>query len=620
MDPWKSWAIVAVLGAGAGYYYSQSGKLKQGRDRITSLQSEQGPRHASDSRSDGKDIRKKKGKTKASDASDRTASDVAEVSSAPTPDSSTDKVKKRKGPKQQPSKLAQSSAVDTSNERVVDLDNGDGEDEEISNKEFAKQLSGLKTGTSLKKSEPTGKENKKTGRQGKSKDLQSGAMNGTAVKPNGLVNGQNMSTASSTTGADADDDLSLPVSPDLNATQTATASGGDVSDMLEPPAKGPSVLRLVQPASSQPARQAKEKKSKPEPETKKQRQNRQKSEEKRIMVEQAEKQRRVLLEKQLRAAREAEGRPAKNGLGASTMPSANAWNKSAGSSNAATSGSCLEPLKSDASALLDTFEEDKSFLGQRTAQINGGANDTSTEDMKAWDRDFLSEEEQMKLINEMGSDDTWNTVTKGGKSKKKFTRHLEDGERPPAESSKTTSGNSAPIFSDNPIERSFNHELSPLNGTLSSGTQQDSGRRGTRDIKSNNLDADLAHTSLASGNVSTRHAASKTADSGTDKGREVEHNHHEDQSEELVYPTDSSYSKGVPPAVSKRWRAIAKNLNRDVWNYDNIQNHPDYNPAWPYALTGHPMDSDWAGDWDSDDMRKGNRKRAKEESAQKADC
>ena len=410
MDPWKNWAIIGIVGAGVAYYYSQSSKSKRGRGRAPPLISpEQNQRRGSDHRNASKDKRKKK--SKVSDTSDQQGSDVADVSSASVQTSTNGTVKKRKGGKQQPSKLAQSSAVEVSPEKSVGTPNDDVENEGMDNEEFARQLSGVKTGTSLKKV-ATQNETRKTKKQGKRNEAPQ-AMDGSTSKTNGITSSQDMSTASSTTGADADDDLSPAMSPDLRATQATTPSSNDVSDMLDPASKGPSILRITDPVNPQPIKQPKAQKATTEPETKKQRQNRRKNEEKKAAREQAEKERRALLEKQLRTAREAEGRPAKNGLGPAQLPSINAWDKSANAANNST-GPATE--KSSVS-LLDTLE-DTPTTSLDPHSTNGGPNGSSV-DKKVWNSDLPSEEEQMRMITEMDSDNAWSTVAKGGKSKKK---------------------------------------------------------------------------------------------------------------------------------------------------------------------------------------------------------
>ena len=491
MEPWQSWGIVGIVGAGAYLYYSQSGKPKRARGRAPFVADQNQARNAK-LRDDSKGLRKR---GDASGASDQITSEVADVSSTSVSKSAKDRVIKRKGQTGQPSHLGQSSGVDVNPEVVVDT--ADAEDEEMDNKEFARQLSEVKAGTSLNKP-VNGNQSRKTKKQGKRNELQPHPVNGGVVTTNGVASG--MSTASSTTGADADDDLSPAISPALGATES-TKTTGDVSDMLEPSTKGPSVFRLTESAQSQTARQPKTQKKAEEPETKKQRQNRKKNEEKKLAREQAEKERRVLLEKQLRTAREAEGRPAKNGLGLSQAPVSNAWTKSGDDTTAPTSSSASDGH----GALLDTFDETKS-----SAEHGNGTKDT------VWERELPSEEEQMRILNEMVSNDGWNTVEKSGKAKKKAGKMAEGEDRP----------------------------------ANTHGSRVAEKKKSTSDIKSN-------------GNRDTH------SSSGVD-GPESGSTHN----------TVSYQSKPkADPAV---------------WNRSNIHNHPDYDPEYPYALTGHPDDSDWA--------------------------
>ena len=218
-----------------------------------------------------------------------------------------------------------------------------------------------------------------------------------------------MSTTSSTTGADADDDLSPATSPAFGATES-TKNSGDVADMLEAPVKGPSVLRLTQPTQSQPDRQPKEKKTAAEPETKKQRQRRKKNEEQKAAREEGEKERRVLMENQRRVAREAEGRPAKNGLGTSKAPSASVWAKPMEKTSLESTG----PSYNSSELLLDTSDNPGKFASSSMDTKTKG----TTANPKAWNSDMPSEEEQLKMLSE-ADDKGWNTVQKGGKAKKK---------------------------------------------------------------------------------------------------------------------------------------------------------------------------------------------------------
>lgn len=565
MEPWKSWSIVGVFGLGAAYYYSQSGKSKRGRGRAPPLAStEQSQRRGSDQRNDSKDKRKKKGKL--SDTSDQPGGDVAEASSASVQNSTNGTVKKRKGGKNQSSKLAQSSAVEVSPEKVVGTGNYVAEDEGMDNEEFARQLSGLKIGTSLKKP-VTQTENKKTRKQEKRNEAPPQAMNGSALKTNGVASSQDMSTASSTTGADADDDLSPAMSPDLRATQATTPSSTDVSDMLEPAPKGPSILRITEPVNPQPIRQPKAQKAAPEPETKKQRQNRQKNEEKKAMREQDEKERRALLEKQRRTAREAEGRPAKNGLGPSQLPSTNAWNKPA----SAATDSAGPATKQSSVSLLDTFE-DAPTTAANPHSINGGEKGMSV-DEKVWNNDLPSEEEQMRMITEMDSDNAWSTVAKGGKSKKK--------------SSTATNADKDPIKSSGNQKKD-----TPTATTASLATSTDNKKKPK--VNSNSTSSTMPATSAEHNNTTSSGADKEDILTRAMMAKEEDLNKTTTLRTNDSNDTKSASSKATDAQEPKHVKATYETIDHSVWTRENITEHPDYDPDFPYALTGHPDDDEWA--------------------------
>ncbi|MCJ1273538.1 hypothetical protein MMC21_001331 [Puttea exsequens] len=420
-DPIVSWAVVGLAITGAAYYYSQSGKSRKSRSRRQGTAAEHAQRRESSTRNETKARRKKKAKTgdKSSDPSDQAISDAAEASVELTPASPSEEARRRKKEKsqQQPSKLTLSSTLGESEGQDTGAGLEPQEGEGMSNAEFAKQFSGVRTGTSLKKA-ATNTETTRTRKQGKRNEMRP-ETDGTATQPNGVASTQDPSTASSTTGADADDDMSMPVSPAFGATQTTTPAGTDVSDMLEAPEKGPSVLRLTEPANPQSARQPKQHKAPAPVETKKQRQNRQKNEAKKVMREEAEEDRRAALEKHKREQREAEGRPTKNGLGSVQPvkePKVNQWAKAFGISNFP-----KYPENTSGDQLLDTFEDVPEAVPeqiQKNAESNDGANGTSTDD-KAWENGLPSEEEQMRRISEIDSDNAWTTVPKGKKGKKK---------------------------------------------------------------------------------------------------------------------------------------------------------------------------------------------------------
>ncbi|KAJ6145715.1 hypothetical protein N7470_009610 [Penicillium chermesinum] len=196
---------------------------------------------------------------------------------------------------------------------------------DVDQKEMARRLAGIKNGTSQAQVPKSQKKKAK-----KAAKLESG------------------SHASSTTGADADDDLSPANSPQVNA----TSSAGYVSDMLEAPAPPASVLRVTGNVETEPKKQ-KAQSFKPV-ETKKQRQNRLKNESRKQQVQEAEEQRRQLLEKQLHTARESERREAAR----SQPPATNAWQPKEASKPAAAAPA---PKKWDAG--LPSEEEQIRILG-----------------------------------------------------------------------------------------------------------------------------------------------------------------------------------------------------------------------------------------------------------------
>ncbi|KAL8700413.1 MAG: hypothetical protein Q9201_005460 [Fulgogasparrea decipioides] len=421
--------------------------------------------------------------------------DAVEASSSFKLSNSSKKAKSRKGGSKKSAQPAQSSAVDVVTHQGIGSNKDDAQEEDIDNREFAKQMSGLKTGSSLTESE--GARNKMS-KQSKQAEVPLNSFNALSPDANGTSSSKDFSNASSTTGADADDDLSPVASPPFGATQTTTS--GDVSDMLETPGKGPSVMRLT--ATEETKRQPKPQRVAQEPETKKQRQNRRKNEEKKLAREQAERERRVLLEKQLRTAREAEGRPAKNGVG--SIPAISVWNKP--STHDATIAQAQTPISNN--QLLDTFEDS----GKPVA--NGHSvepRNPSVADAKAWHSEVPSEEEQMRILSEMEGSGGWNTVEKGGKKKKQ------------AETGKEN-------------KRKMSTASMSVSGT---------------DAQSTSTSDDIALQ---------------------------------------VTPSQSQTENETP----KKPKITKDDIDPKVWNRSNIHLHPDYDPQCPYALTGHPEDSDWA--------------------------
>ncbi|KAL8728248.1 MAG: hypothetical protein Q9181_005414 [Wetmoreana brouardii] len=499
LEPWQSWAVVGLVTAGAYVYYSRTGNKRRGRGRapyvpsFTKRRTSQRRGSSAEASSSGNKTRKKSQPKMIGEFDDD--DDAIEASSSFKPSNSSKKAQNRKGGDKKSTQPAQSSAVDVVTHQAIGDAKDDAQEEDIDNREFAKQMSGLKTGSSFTK--PEGARNK-TNKQSKQAEIPLNSFNALSPDANGTTSSKDFSNASSTTGADADDDLSPVTSPPFGATQTTTS--GDVSDMLEKPGKGTSVLRLT--GTEETKRQPKPQRVAQEPETKKQRQNRRKNEEKKLAREQAERERRVLLEKQLRTAREAEGRPAKNGVG--STPATSVWTKPP-INNAAIPQA---PTSISNSPLLDTFEDSgKPVANGHSAQPRT----PSVANAKAWHSEVPSEEEQMRILSEMEGSGGWNTVEKGGKKKKQAGTGKEN-------------------------ERKMSTASISVSGT---------------DGQSTSTSDDIALQATPS--------QSQTEDETPKK-----------------------------PKITK------DDIDPKVWNRSNIHLHPDYDPQCPYALTGHPEDSDWA--------------------------
>lgn len=259
-------------------------------------------------------------------------------------------------------------------------------DDDVDNREFAKQLASIKQGTSF-----TGP---KKGEEKKAKSVKQSRAQETDAAPKAPAK---VSAPSSTTGADADDDQSPIASPEFTAVDSR-----DVSDMLkQPSSSGPSVLRLTD--TDKAAKPNNKKTKSPEvKETKKQRQNRAKAEAARLAREAEEAERKVKLEQQRRTARIAEGRAAKDGSSFTNAaaPKNNAWaaNSVHGTHGTSSIGSSeFIPVQP-----LDTYDA----ANQTDAsKASAPSVDKSSDN---WVSSLPSEEEQLSLLQD---EDSWNTVT-----------------------------------------------------------------------------------------------------------------------------------------------------------------------------------------------------------------
>ena len=235
MNPYMSWAILLTIVGGLGWYYT-GGFNNKGKTTASKVIIEKGETALGSK----KPKRKIKKSPDASGHSTPAAKIEEESPNTPTP-----------------TVVADSKVND-----------------DVDNKEFAMRLSKVKTGTPIVSATKNGPSKKERRAQ---KVTPGQPESGSNEVPESHISTRSSSTA----GADADDDLS-PITSPLMAPAT-----GDVSDMLEKPGAGPSVLRL---AGAVQGEQKKQKQQSFKPvETKKQRQQKAKNESKRLQVEEAEK-------------------------------------------------------------------------------------------------------------------------------------------------------------------------------------------------------------------------------------------------------------------------------------------------------------------------------------------
>lgn len=375
MNPYLSWAILLLVAGGLGWYYNG----------------------------------KSQAKTRATPA--RAAVEKTEqVAAAKKPKRQPKKAKENN----EKEKVKQELRVNTSASASAAAE----PENDMDNVQFAKEFAKVQTGSALA---GPGKDSKKAQKKAKTQRIKHGDSKGMAVS----------TSASSTTGADADDDMS-PV----DDTPVAPIAAGDVSDMLEEPAPSVSVLRVTD--TEQHKKQQKEKKEPKPAETKKQRQARLKREKQRAMVQEAEKERRELQEKQLHTAREHERREAAKK--SAPAPAPDAWKKSLSET---TNG-----VKPATSTLLDTFSETQ----------------TKTED---WAQDLPSEEEQMRMLNTINSESEWTTVPSKKEKKAKQANKSGDNmsevsEAPSASSAKSTKPKPEPKKKSNAVTPAFQPSTVPI--------------------------------------------------------------------------------------------------------------------------------------------------------------
>jgi hypothetical protein len=344
------WAVIAVAGACFYLYGSNANRNKKGRPVQPTN------RRASTARSND---------TSVSNGDQGNASQEATL-----------KKRKDKKPKERKASATEQPKVADTLYTNGDVDDGD---DEIDNREFARQLQSAKTGTLQT---PRGEAGSKP------KSVKQSRATNSAAPPAPKVDDK----VAAAPAAERDNEATDAASPQISATK---ASSLDISDMLESPTAGPAVLRVTSPTNPAPAKKEKTAAPMQQVETKKQRQNRKKAEEAKAVREEDEKARRVLLEKQRRTAREAEGRSAKDGstFMASKAPTTSAW-------PAPSTTTAPQVAASQKVELLDTSEP-------KVTTTNGPSKVTASS--SEWQTDLPSEEEQLRKIQE---ETEWATVSK----------------------------------------------------------------------------------------------------------------------------------------------------------------------------------------------------------------
>ncbi len=398
MEPWQSWTIALVLGGGLFYYYKPAGNIARGRVGRAHAGLEQPLQSLSTRRRQDRQTPPRGNET--SNSAGRSVESLASVGEISINTSNTTKQPKKRKVDKAPSSQPTASLVALAEE---DLDDAQ---QEIDDSEWVKQLEARKKGVSL--TVAPRRDNSATKKQNIVK------------KQNGIVASPGNSTLRTGPINSNLGDIPAPAPMPSTSVTNGAASGRDVSDMLETPTAGPSIIRIT---GEQKAKKFHEPHEAPPQESKKQRQNRKKVEDKKMAREEGERERKVLEEKQRRTARESRSEPAKNGLGVAMAPSNNAWSAAVPTAKTlVTNGSGTSRPTSylQDTQLLDTFDHD----GVSTTSSNEPTTNTTSPETapSTLDQDHPSEETQIQMLNEMNGDAGWNEVTIKGKKGKRKTQ------------------------------------------------------------------------------------------------------------------------------------------------------------------------------------------------------
>ncbi|KIW52826.1 hypothetical protein PV05_08443 [Exophiala xenobiotica] len=361
-------------------------------------------------------------------------------SGASTPTSATeDKANKRRKLVSTP--VDNTVVPQTSQGQYKDLARDD--DNELSNKEFAQQLARAQAGTKLEPSKA----------QGASKKERRAARQASQPTQTGFEASGISTEASSTTGRDADDDLSQGGSPSSGPVSTApTVRAADVSDMLEAPAAKPTTMRLTNVKDAVAKNVTKPIAKAFEPVlSKKQRQRQAKKAEEKARIEESNRTQEAKKQAQLRTARMAEGNSNQTKANSFTAKQ-NAWQQG----KPASVDSSQKPLNAETGPLLDTFEKPNApgtqvngaVTSEPLSEVTNSVPETANlnevrqekgdrktaalgasgrekiarpglETQPSW-ADEVNEEEQDKWAKELAQEEQWEPVTsKKGKKKGK---------------------------------------------------------------------------------------------------------------------------------------------------------------------------------------------------------
>lgn len=310
---------------------------------------------------------------------------------------------------------------------------------DIDDKSFAQQLAKAQAGTKLQSSS-----------QQKPSTLQN---TGATLQPNKSEDVLSTAELSSTTGQDADDDLSS-----VESVQQKPTSSKDISDMLEAPAAAPTTLRLTNVSD-----ESKKPKTAPKQfeqvQSKKKRNEQARREEQKRLREESDRIHEQKKQEQLRRARMAAGTSNQTKANTFTATS-NAWQTKSEESKAVTG----------AAPLLDTFEPSSSGpvapSGVQTASMSKTVPTNNVTSLKSevgagvasalaasgreqgggsdW-ADRMSEEEQLQKLRDQEQDDAWESVT--SKKTKKKTR----AENDTSSEASFTASQPAPVAVEKPV-------------------------------------------------------------------------------------------------------------------------------------------------------------------------